>query len=144
MSGALRTRSPASDTAKSSRYGKQLSWPTFSRLTVPSSVATLLTLRRGYQHDSHGAKIRPRVQVEAIPRCRPLPEKMSAEERAWLARMVARRGGVRLPPQPPEPHDFEYMPLEDRQAINNIPCIPVAPTSAGCRCRDSAVVGSHP
>jgi len=41
---------------------------------------------------------------------------MSAEERGWLTRIVARRGGVRLPPPPPEPHDFEHMSLEDRRA----------------------------
>ena len=56
----------------------------------------------------------PCAQVEAIPRCRPLPDKMSGSERRWLSRLVARRGGVRLPPLPPEPHDFEQMSLEDR------------------------------
>ena len=55
--------------------------------------------------------------MEAIPRCRPMPEKMSAEERAWLSRLVARRGGVRLPALPPDPHDFEHMSLEDRRAV---------------------------
>ena len=57
------------------------------------------------------------LQVEAIPCCRPLPEKMSAEERRWLSCMVARRGGVRLPAPPPDPHDFEHMPLDDRRAL---------------------------
>ena len=41
---------------------------------------------------------------------------MSAEERGWLSRMVARRGGMRLPPPQPEPHNFEHMSLEDRCA----------------------------
>ena len=59
-----------------------------------------------------------RTQVEAIPRCRPLPDKMSASERHWLSRLVARRGAVRLPPQPPEPHDFEHVSLEERQAAH--------------------------
>ena len=58
------------------------------------------------------------TQVEAIPRCRRLLDKMSASERHWLSRLVARRGGVRLPPLPPEPHDFEHMSLEERWAAH--------------------------
>lgn len=69
------------------------------------------------------------LQVEAIPRLRQLPDKMSAEERRWLSRMVARRGGVRLPAGPPDPHDFEHMPLEDRRAVSFSTSFPATVTS---------------